>query len=570
MLLRIEAESIDIPLLVINTLTNKVLFVNSGACKMGYSGSIGKDVSLLGIEERYDKKVTVLDNGISVIFLEQKYCHRFMANFSYHMKAPLISVINMVTLLSDTDLDKEQKKYIETLNEAGYSFLFLINDILDYSSLELGKIKLNEKIFYFEKCIENAHSVVFSNAAEKGIHMTYSIEKELPDFFLGDPDRIKQILVNLFYNSIKLSQREKNIHTNIGISVELDKIITIFCSVKNQESTTSIQNLELFSGYTDDFNPDGMGLGLTICKDLVKIMNGEIWVKDHFDNSTSVHFTLKLKTLTEKVSLGNIDITVFENKRVLIIESDPVNRINICNKFMKWKMHPIPCVNINEANLFITNELLFFDAIMICTSLPRNECINFAKKIKSTNFTLPIIAMDENNDDSDFFKNFFDYFLIKPVKEEKLLISCYEIFIKKSHISKNNIKKNHSENKIIDIKILIDDDVHLNKILLKTLLNKLGFYNIKTVNDGQQAMDAIKKDSYDMCLIDIKTPKLSGYDIISEIKKGKDKPYFVAITTQVHDNGEYYKSRGFDDFLVKPIDSTGIGRIISSFMKRNK
>jgi two-component system CheB/CheR fusion protein len=178
---------------------------------------------------------------------------------------------------------------------------------------------------------------------------------------------------------------------------------------------------------------------------------------------------------------------------------------------------------------------------------------------------------DKNeNDENIFFKQFVDYFLIKPVKQEKMLVLCYEIFVKKTHISKNLIKISDSNDKIIDIKILIDDDIHLNKILLKTLLNKLGFYNIKTVNDGQQAVDALKIESFDICLIDIKTPKLTGYDVISEIKKYKKKPYCIAIITTPHNNHEYYKSHGFDDILIKPVDSIGIGKLISSYMKFKK
>jgi signal transduction histidine kinase len=142
---------------------------------------------------------------------------KFLANVSHSIRTPLNGIVGMTSLISDTSLDEEQKNYVEMLKESGYNLIRLVNDILDYSKLETGKLIIHNESFYLKECIESAHDIVLYKSSEKNISMCHYIDPDVSEFIISDYDRIKQILINLYYNAIKFSPNNTKIYTNIKI-----------------------------------------------------------------------------------------------------------------------------------------------------------------------------------------------------------------------------------------------------------------------------------------------------------------------------------------------------------------
>lgn len=600
MILSVDFDEIDEKIFIIDNKTDNIVNVNK---KASYTFDptfyTGKSIYTIISDEINYKELSKADSYIKrdnkqveahlnkkninnmysiliVIVKRVEYNSKFMANFSHEVRTPLNAIMGIVSLLLDTPLTEEQSNYVDMLKEAGYNLLRIVNDILDYSRLEVGKMMLINKVFYLKNCIESSHDVVLVKAAEKKIDMQYHIDTDVPDFVIGDIQRLRQILINLYYNAIKFTEENGKVITHVSLHNELQKtdktIVLKFQVTDTGIGINSKDRNKLFSSYNQLYNDftevstEGTGLGLAICKELTELMGGQIWLEYSEPNNGSVFsFTVKLKESSDTtMSSVDTDLTILKNKTVLIIDDNSINRMTLCDQLMKWYMDPIPCSTSDEALLFLKKKKTF-DIIMLDIRLPKETGITLGKKIKEMLPNIPLIALSSIGESvNSLYFDIFEHFLIKPVKEHKLLSAIISVLQgNKEQITDNVLDKS---NGIDSIRILIDEDMYLNQIVLKTLLIKLGYTNITIVNNGLEAITALEKDTYDICLIDIKTPLMSGYDVLKKIKTMNHIPYCVALTALVA-KGQQYIEFGFDDFLFKPIELNTVNSMMSKYIK---
>ncbi len=273
-------------------------------------------------------------------------------------------------------------------------------------------------------------------------------------------------------------------------------------------------------------------------------------------------FTIRCGVSLECKNISENELENLKNKTVLIIDDNSINRISIAGILIKYGMKPQMCASGDEAMIFINNNINF-DIILIDICLPKETGIKLGQKIKKTNSNSKLIALSSIGNSSHDF-NLFSYFLIKPVKENKLLSVCHSIIKNTSSILQ---EKCIVDNNVCNLSILIDDDVQLNQIVLKTILNKLGYNNIVTVENGEEAILYIKKNKYDIVFIDIKTPKKSGYDVLDFVRKLSCKPYTIAMTALISDP-EHYLNYGFDNYLFKPIELSVVKDLLLEYTQK--
>lgn len=513
---------------------------------------------------------------------EQAYAHKsiFLANMSHEIRTPLNGIVGMLTLLEDTKLSKEQQEYIDMINECSFNLMTIINDILDYSKLEVGKIELNTKPFNIPTCLESTNDIIMSKIVEKSLDFSYIIDPLLPSYIYGDPERLKQILLNLLSNAIKftdkgnikmivkkISKSEFNIskHDDNSNNNENDKFIYIRFDI--EDSGCGIlegQTNKLFKSFSqvDNINTSkvyqGTGLGLAICKELVTLMGGCIWLDVSIPNEiTRFSFTIKAEVLNKPLDHSNTPLNILKDVNVLIIDDNMYNRISLTGMVTKWGMKAYSFSTPEEALYY--SKILQFDIGLVDICMPKLDGIGFANKLREQQTLFPLIALSSLGDKFKINSTLFLNHLVKPVKETKLQQICVNV-LKKSINIENNSKDKTTTCKFIqpilqnNVRILIAEDVFINQKVIINFLKKMGFHSIDVVENGQQCIDYLTLNVYDIVFLDIRMPILNGVKVFEYIKTLSCTPYVIAVTaySQKEDKDKYLKM-GFNDYIPKPI-----------------
>lgn len=563
--------------------------------------------------------------------VEQAYNHKsiFLANMSHEIRTPIHGIVGMLTLLEDTKLTSEQIDYIGMIKECSFNLMAIINDILDYSKLEIGKISIENKPINIQRCIESVNDIIVSRIIGKPINYSYNINVDTPTWISGDCNRLKQIILNLVSNSIKFTE-SGNIMVNIEQITKKDYILlkrlskyetdendiqepddTIYIRFDITDTGCGIDITEkdkLFKSFsqvdnkiTDKIYP-GTGLGLAICKQLIELMGGYIWL-DWSEPKGGSRFSFVIKTKIsqeidqDSIENESIDDSILTDLKVLILDDNVHNRIGLSGMVNKWGMKAYSFSTVEEALYF--TKITHFDLGLVDICMPKSDGPSFARRLRefensNSQKELPLIALSSLGEHLDTETgNFFIYQLSKPIKENRLKQKCIEIAnnIQNSEtISETTviINDNIVDSKLGDhlrssICILLAEDIYINQKVIVSFLNKLGFSKIDVVENGIQCLDMLKTNEYDIILLDIRMPLLSGDAVLKELvdyyndkstinKKNKfkniSKPYTIAVTAYcLKDDKNKYLSMGFDDYLPKPININDLEKCLNKYVK---
>jgi signal transduction histidine kinase len=251
----------------------------------------------------------------------------FMANMSHNIRSPLNGIIGATVLIADTSLNKQQAEYIDIMKQSSYSLMSIINDILDFNLLEAEKIRLEKDTFYLRECLELSYKIIKYKIKDKDIKLIYNIDSDVPACIVADSKRLKQVLVNLLTNAVKFT-KEGSITTEIKAkkikeAKSMDDMYLIEISVidtgigirKSDISKLFRSFGQLNQSYTTNYK--GTGLGLVICKQICKLMKGEIWVKSEYGKGSTFSFTFKCNELLDINKTLDRYIEIIKNKNVL-------------------------------------------------------------------------------------------------------------------------------------------------------------------------------------------------------------------------------------------------------------
>lgn len=490
----------------------------------------------------------------------------FISNISHEFRTPLNGIIGMTQIIKETSLTKEQSFCINNIEKCNYDLLSLINDILDYSKLDNGSLELDIKSFSIKDCVEGALNINLLKIKDTTVKVEYKINKDVPLFILGDMKRLKQILINLLNNSLKFTKTGKIVITiDLLEDKEPDYTQLIFRVEDTGIGIPENMISKLFKPFVQVPNSykQGSGLGLVICKQIVKLMNGDIKIeKSEVDVGTTIAFTIKVKK-THENNDNKLIINSIKNKHILIVDDNSINRMSIMRTCKKWGLFPIVCSNSSEA--LEQCDMYDYYCGLIDIVMPEHSGLWLAKKlINEKKIKYPLIGLSSLKEINKESEELFIHYLIKPVQEQIL----YDLIL---NIHKDNEFKITDRNIICSkkIKILIVDDIHYNRKIIEKFLIKYGI-NIDFIDNaenGQEVIDKVSCNTYDIVFLDIKMPVMSGIEAYQIIKNQNLKKHtkYIAVTAYMNETENYYIDKHhFDYTFFKPIQYTLIEKYLQS------
>ena len=488
----------------------------------------------------------------SELQISNDYRNRFVSNINHEIRTPLNGILGMLSLLQDTTLNSEQIEYFNMIKECSYNLMGIVNDIIDYSKLEIGKISLDKCNFNINNTVSNINNIILNKIDTINVKYTYQIQEDLNEIFT-DEKRLTQVLLNIIFNSIKFTKKGYISLKIYKISdYELKQYLPNHDSNKEHikfdiEDTgvgidDNLKNTIFDTFFTDNkLENKGVGLGLNISKRIIKLMNGHIWLEfSKKQLGTKISFIIESRNKSDnsnKKSIKDVSVTVISDSIDVSIKiSKILSAFNITCSCFKTEYEY--CSNMNNF------DIIFYNNIEPLSKINIRE--NYIIKTNLNSKAICNKDIHEITMDTIYF--------------------CIQNFTDNSKINGTNIKTTPINS---NLKILLAEDVDTNKKVFKNLMNNLGYHNITITSNGLECLNKIKENQYDIVFLDIKMPVMTGDEALVEILKyykysDLKKPYIVAITAYIIEK-ERYLNIGFDNYISKPIDKQILKDIMNSY-----
>jgi signal transduction histidine kinase/CheY-like chemotaxis protein len=487
----------------------------------------------------------------------------FLAIMSHEIRTPMNGVIGMTSILADTDLSEMQRECVSTISSSGESLMIVINDVLDFSKIESGRMTLERRSFNIRECVEEALDLFGAQIRIKGLEAVYLVARDVPSNLMGDPMRLRQILVNLIGNAIKFTDHGE-ITINVECKGETEKVHDLLFSVTDTGIGISKEGAEkLFKAFqqvdtSTTRRYGGTGLGLVISQRLAEFMGGTIWVESEPDLGSSFFFSVKMEATESAVpDHQSPDSSVLLSHRVLIVDDNATNRRILGIQLKMWGM--IPTCASGGADALKKIEEHDFDIILTDFQMPEMDGVTLAKEVRKRTQTALILLSSSAEIIAGEDAKLFQTQLSKPVKHSSMFNALLKILGTKPEQS-DQIAQKPSGGSMASkhpLRILLAEDNVVNQQVGLLMISQLG-YSADLASDGQLAVNAVEKVRYDLILMDIQMPNLNGIDAARKIREklGDSCPVIFALTAEaLEGDKQRFLGLGFDGYLSKPLQS---------------
>lgn len=504
---------------------------------------------------------------------------QFLANMSHEIRTPMNGVMGMLQILNETPLSQEQEEYTKVAINSAASLISLVDDILDLSKMEAGKLTIEHIGYDVRTTVENVTESLYEGAYSKGLELSCLFDPEVPTQIMGDPTRLRQILNNLIGNAIKFTPKgEVIVHigtsktqdnqcmlrfevTDTGIGISSEKLANIFQSFVQEDGSTTRQY-------------GGTGLGLTITKNLVEQMGGQIRVKSDRGKGSSFYFTLPLEQLVDKPEQENVPFHNINGLHVLLVSNNPTIERILISLGLKSERIAIGDDVIGKLEAGIANDTPFSIAIIEQTEginiLEMAKNIKATRSIADTRLVL-LTAFGHRGDGEATHHDGFEGLLTKPICQSPLYDCISTIMGRVNSDDKVITTKNMlAEEKTSEkTHILLAEDHTVNQIVVVSMLKKLG-YQTDIAADGTQVLQALGNKKYQLILMDCQMPNMDGFEATNIIRNSTESwkhiPIIALTANALEGDKERCLQAGMNEYLTKPLNQEVLKEMLDSFI----
>lgn len=520
---------------------------------------------------------------------------QFLANMSHEVRTPMNGVLGMAELLLDTDLDVHQRNLAETVLRSGEVLLKVLNDILDYSKIEAGKLEFESISFDLRETVEEITQLFAEKAQQKGLELLCDLHNDVPVALQGDPGRLRQVLVNLLGNAVKFTERGEVIvrvtvleseehYANLcfevqdtGIGIAPEALEHIFEAFSQADGTTTRRY-------------GGSGLGLAISKQLCEMMGGEISVESALNTGSIFRFTVRLRTrapISRPAAARPCDL---KGTRVLIVDDNATNRDILHHRVLSWGMRG-GCAENGQNGLKLLKEAVEigdpYELAILDMMMPGMNGLELARTIKADTAIASIslillTSVSQDYDTETLHRHGVSAHLTKPVRQSRLFESIIAVMGTLPEKCSPSIGYEKAANAKVPrgTQVLLAEDNPVNQEVGRHMLEKLGC-RVLTASDGREALEIFSKTPFDLVLMDCQMPELDGYQVTriireEELHRSEDRteqtrsirrtPIIALTAHAMQGDREQCLAAGMDDYLSKPFNQDQLHSVLMRWL----